>query len=285
MKFFVGGLAPETTEDDMRLHFEQFGELADVAVMRDPYGIPRCFGFVQYTDPNGHTCNTADEHVICNKRVDVKAAVPKDAIAQGAAVRTNKIFVGGLSKASSADTLRAHFAQFGNVKEVLMKLDEAGVSRGFCFVEFDSEDSADLASQTKPQIVDDKEIDCTLARPLGLGKGKGKGKGFGKGFGKGLMFGFGAFGFSGAVGPMRSDAFGKGARPSPYGAPVYAAPYAGGFGGGFGKGGKGGFGRGAAFPGLNGAANGYTPYAQAAPTGYGASYATVAAPAYGAYGY
>lgn len=53
----------------MRQHFEQFGELVDVAVMRDAFGIPRCFGFVQYADPNLHACNPADDHVICNKKV------------------------------------------------------------------------------------------------------------------------------------------------------------------------------------------------------------------------
>ena len=190
-KFFVGGLAPETTEDDMRQHFEQFGELVDVAVMRDQFGIPRCFGFVQYSDPNVHACNPAEDHIICNKKVDVKPAVPKEAIDQGAVLRTNKIFVGGLSKASTADSVRAHFSQYGNVTDVLMKFDEMGISRGFCFVEFDNEETAELACQSVPMSVDDKQVECKLARPLGdkslPGKGKGKGKGF---------FGKGAIGFS-----------------------------------------------------------------------------------------
>ena len=58
--------------DDLRNHFEQFGELVDVAVMKDQYGVPRCFGFVQFADENLHTCKPTDEHVIVDKKVDTK---------------------------------------------------------------------------------------------------------------------------------------------------------------------------------------------------------------------
>lgn len=286
-KFFVGGLAPETTEDDMRQHFEQFGELVDVAVMRDQFGVPRCFGFVQYADAVSHACRATDDHIICNKKVDVKPAVPKEQIDQGAAVRTNKIFVGGLSKASTADSVRAHFSQYGNVTEVLMKFDEMGMSRGFCFVEFDNEDSAELCTRTVPMVVDDKEVECKLARPLGD-------KGLGKGKGKGVFGGKGMFGF-GKGGPMRTDFFGKGARPSPYGAPAMRGGYgaagfgapAAGFGRGAAFGGRGGFGgRGAAAPGYGAAATPYGGGYGAAPAaGYGAAAGYAAAPAYGAAGY
>lgn len=303
-KFFVGGLAAETTEDDLRNHFEQFGELVDVAAMKDQYGVPRCFGFVQYADANAHNCRPTDEHIILDKKVDVKAAVPKEAIDQGAPIRTNKIFVGGLSKASSAETVQGHFSRFGTVTEVLMKFNEIGESRGFCFVEFDSEDVAEEACQTKGQMVDDKEVECKLARPLGdrsltsaRGFGKGKG-GFGKGgYGKGEYDGYG----KGKGGPMRTDFFGgKGGRSSPYapasrgfgkgydtgyGAPAYAPPAPGGYArGGYGKGAYGG-GKGAPAPVYAGkGADAYAPAptyaAPASPYGGYSNQGYSAAPAY-----
>uniref|UniRef100_A0A7S4D1I8 RRM domain-containing protein n=2 Tax=Eutreptiella gymnastica TaxID=73025 RepID=A0A7S4D1I8_9EUGL len=274
-KFFVGGLAPDTTEDHLRQHFEQFGELCDVAVMKDQYGVPRCFGFVQFADASAHSCRPIEEHVILDKKVDVKAAVPKEAIDQGAPIRTNKIFVGGLSKSTNEDGVRSHFSQLGAVNEVLMKFTEAGESRGFCFVEFDSEDVAEQICKAQGQIIDGKEVECKLARPLGdksLTKGKGKGKGFGKGdygkgdygkggygkgdYGKGDYSGYG----KGKGGPIRNDYFnsGKGAaRASPYGgAPVRNS---GGMGGG-GKGYDGGYGSG------YGASTGSSSYG---PSGYG----------------
>jgi|UniRef100_A0A7S4FSJ3 hypothetical protein len=224
-KFFVGGLAAETTEDHLRAHFEQFGELCDVAVMKDQYGVPRCFGFVQFADANAHTCRPSEEHIICDKKVDVKAAVPKEAINEGAPIRTNKIFVGGLARTTNEEGVKAHFSRFGSVTEVLMKFTETGESRGFCFVEFDSEDIAEEVCKQKTQVIEDKEVECKLARPLGdKSLGKGKGKGFGKGdygkggYGKGYDD-YGSYG-KGKGGPVRNDYFGGGkgaARATPYG--------------------------------------------------------------------
>lgn len=35
-KLFIGGLSYETDEDSLRAHFEQWGEIVDCVVMRDP---------------------------------------------------------------------------------------------------------------------------------------------------------------------------------------------------------------------------------------------------------
>jgi RNA-binding protein Musashi len=77
-KIFVGGLSWSTTEESLRFHFEQYGPVESVQVMRDRNtGEPRGFGFVIFKDgatvdlvmkdvPNGHEIN--------HKLVDVKRA-------------------------------------------------------------------------------------------------------------------------------------------------------------------------------------------------------------------
>ena len=35
-KVFIGGLSYETTEESLKSHFEQWGEIVDCVVMRDP---------------------------------------------------------------------------------------------------------------------------------------------------------------------------------------------------------------------------------------------------------
>lgn len=53
-KIFVGGISWQTTEDGLKYYFEKFGELSDVALMRDKMsGNPRGFGFVTFKDPAG----------------------------------------------------------------------------------------------------------------------------------------------------------------------------------------------------------------------------------------
>jgi len=53
-KIFVGGVAWQSTEDSLRSHFGSYGELLDVALMRDRQtGAPRGFGFVTFKRGEG----------------------------------------------------------------------------------------------------------------------------------------------------------------------------------------------------------------------------------------
>jgi len=53
-KFFIGGVSWQTTEAGLREHFGKFGELRDVALMRNKHtGQPRGFGFVKFKDNYG----------------------------------------------------------------------------------------------------------------------------------------------------------------------------------------------------------------------------------------
>ncbi len=48
MKMYVGNLAPEVTEEELRQAFQAFGEVASVSIATDRYsGQPRGFGFVE----------------------------------------------------------------------------------------------------------------------------------------------------------------------------------------------------------------------------------------------
>lgn len=50
----MGGLSAETTEDDLKTYFDQFGTVAHCVVKRDPVtGRSRCFAFVTYTESAG----------------------------------------------------------------------------------------------------------------------------------------------------------------------------------------------------------------------------------------
>ena len=78
-KIFVGGLSWQTTEETLRYHFEQYGEVVSVEVMRDrDTGNPRGFAFVVFKDDT-----TVDlvmknlPHEINHKVVDVKRAAAR----------------------------------------------------------------------------------------------------------------------------------------------------------------------------------------------------------------
>jgi len=48
MNIYIGGLARETTEDELKAAFEAFGKVDTVSILKDKFtGEPRGFGFIE----------------------------------------------------------------------------------------------------------------------------------------------------------------------------------------------------------------------------------------------
>jgi len=75
-KIFVGGLSWQTTEENLRYHFEQYGEVISVEIMKDRNtGDPRGFAFVVFKEDSYVQLVLENlPHVINHKVVDVKRA-------------------------------------------------------------------------------------------------------------------------------------------------------------------------------------------------------------------
>ncbi len=94
---------------------------------------------------------------------------------------SKKIYVGNLSWSASEDDLRGICAEFGNVTSVKIVMDNmTGRSRGFGFVEFETEESASAAATGLNGVsLQDRQLKVDLAResndraPRGGGGGGG----------------------------------------------------------------------------------------------------------------
>lgn len=78
-KVFVGGLPHNLQLTTFRTYFANFGEIEDCVILQDKRTHkPRGFGFVTYTDIRSVNLvlKLRQRHVIQNKWVDVKSAVP-----------------------------------------------------------------------------------------------------------------------------------------------------------------------------------------------------------------
>lgn len=77
------------------------------------------------------------------------------------------LFIGSLAYATNDDTLLAHFATIGPVKSARVVTDrESGRSKGFGFVEFESDDDNQKAiDQLDGKDLDGRPINVSLARP------------------------------------------------------------------------------------------------------------------------
>nr|CAG8499388.1 10421_t:CDS:2 [Entrophospora candida]CAG8576874.1 8149_t:CDS:2 [Entrophospora candida] len=78
-KIFVGGIAPEVTEEEFKEYFSQFGVVKDATLMVDrDTGRPRGFGFITFesSEPVEKAMARTDLS-LQNKMVEVKRAMPK----------------------------------------------------------------------------------------------------------------------------------------------------------------------------------------------------------------
>merc|ERR1712157_133174 len=95
-KVFVGGLSTETTDDDFRKYFEQFGEISESQILQDHYtGRSRGFGFITFTTEEAAEKVFAKGrfHELKGKLVEAKSATPRQqnkGNSRGRGIRSNK---------------------------------------------------------------------------------------------------------------------------------------------------------------------------------------------------
>jgi len=175
-KMFIGGLSWQTTPENVREYFSQFGDVAEVMVMKDPATRrSRGFGFITFSNPASVNRVLAfPQHQLDGKSIEPKVAVPRKTNPK-LVMRTKKIFVGGLSATTSLEDVKAYFEQFSKVKESMLAYDKVtNRHRGFGFVTFDSEDVVDKICEIHFHEINGKMVESKKAFPkeprsLGLG--------------------------------------------------------------------------------------------------------------------
>lgn len=161
-KIFVGGLNFETTDENLRKYFSQFGELTDCIIMRTDNGMSRCFGFLTFKDPATIDVVLKQQHTLDGKKIDPKPAIPREE-----QEKTEKIFVGGVGLDVTEEEFKEYFSQFGKVVEsTLMSNKDTGRPRGFGFITFESEESAKaVLAKRKEIVIKDKLVEVKEALP------------------------------------------------------------------------------------------------------------------------
>lgn len=199
-KLFVGGLNVQTTDEGLRAHFEQYGQLTDcVVVMNQPLQRSRCFGFVTYSSTEeADAAMSARPHIVDGNNVDLKRAVAReDAGKPEMLAKVKKIFVGGLKDDIEDEHLQDYFSQFGPIEKAQVITDkDTGKKRGFGFVYFDDNDSADKAVVMKFHSICGHKVEVkkALTKQEMQSTGGGRGGRGGRGMGRGSGFGGGGRG-------------------------------------------------------------------------------------------
>jgi len=80
MNIYVGNLAPQATDAEIRTIFEEFGEVSSARVIRDRFSNePRGFGFVEMTSKSEgiNAINSANGRELHGQQLTVNEARPK----------------------------------------------------------------------------------------------------------------------------------------------------------------------------------------------------------------
>ncbi|EIE22873.1 hypothetical protein COCSUDRAFT_66433 [Coccomyxa subellipsoidea C-169] len=190
-KLFLGGLDNATSKEALLEYCGQWGEVSDYVLMEG-----RGFGFVTFKDPqNAQQFLEQREHVIDGKKVEAKAAVPKNS--GNSPMLTRKMFVGGTGEISDEE-FRDYFLGFGEIEDSVVLRKPDGGSRGFGFVTFKDEMSVEKCLVMQ-HFLNGKQVEIKRAvkkEEMGGGPGAGGGMGAGAGGGGGGYVG-------GAGGPVR----------------------------------------------------------------------------------
>ncbi|ESO86791.1 hypothetical protein LOTGIDRAFT_128317 [Lottia gigantea] len=146
-KLFIGGLSYETTEDGLKGHFEQWGEIVDVVVMKDPQTKrSRGFGFVTFKE--AAMLDEAQKnrpHTIDGRDVEAKRAMPRAESGRSESQATvKKMFIGGMKDDTTEDQIRDVFSPYGKIESIDIIKDRASQKpKGFAFVLFEDYDTVD----------------------------------------------------------------------------------------------------------------------------------------------
>ncbi|CAM9762297.1 unnamed protein product [Choristocarpus tenellus] len=141
IKLFVGQVPKSMNEDDLRPVFEEFGEIFDLAVIRDKVsGMHRGCAFLTYCSRSSADAAIAALH---GQRRLQRATNPLQVRpAEGQAEQENKLFVGMAPKSADEDDIRAVFFPYGTIREIHVIRNQDGSNKGCAFVKFSTRESA-----------------------------------------------------------------------------------------------------------------------------------------------
>ncbi|XP_071531526.1 uncharacterized protein [Panulirus ornatus] len=172
-KIFVGGIDYTTTDESLKEHFSQWGEVVDAVVMKDQANNrSRGFGFVTFMNSDHvDAVQRARPHKVDGRLVETKRAVPRSDTNSTILPTTNhpdathtRIFIGGLPQDVKEDDLESYFAHFGGVTCVNIMYDKnSGRHRGFAFVDFNDYDPVDKVLLTRNHSIKGRLIDVKKA--------------------------------------------------------------------------------------------------------------------------
>ncbi|PHU05190.1 Polyadenylate-binding protein 7 [Capsicum chinense] len=156
---YVGDLHPDVSDGQLFDFFSEFKSLASVRVCRDSStGRSLCYGYVNFVVPQDavRAIEVKNNSILNGKVIRVSWSLrDPDARKSG----KGNVFIKNLSDTIESSKLQEIFQKFGNILSCKVVTSEDGKSKGYGFVQFGSEESANAAIEKLNGImVGDKQL-------------------------------------------------------------------------------------------------------------------------------
>ncbi|KAF8065880.1 ATR2 [Scenedesmus sp. PABB004] len=177
---YVKNLSEEVDDAGLKALAEEYGEVVSAIVMTDDKGKSKCFGFINYAEPES-AAKAVDD--LTGKEVGGKSlyagraqkkaereAMLRNQFEEKRAERLQKyqgmnLYIKNLHDDVNDDTLREEFAPFGAITSAKVMSDEKGKSKGFGFVCYTSHEEATRAvTEMNGKMLKGKPLYVALAQ-------------------------------------------------------------------------------------------------------------------------
>ncbi|CAD8122964.1 unnamed protein product [Paramecium sonneborni] len=215
---FVKGLSFDATEQDIKEFFGECGSINSVNLLKGPNGNSKGIAFVRFSTEDAQSAAveySGSEHMgrtIVVEKTKPRDQRPQQGGQQGGSGESTTCFIGNLSFYATEDSLYPVFEDCGKIKEVRIAKDAEGKSRGFGYVEFFDNGSAQKGLSKTGTDVEGRAIRVDLANSSQRSGGGNRGDrgGFGNRGGFGDRGGFGGRGRGGDRGGRGFSRGGRG---------------------------------------------------------------------------
>ncbi|KAL8132985.1 hypothetical protein AgCh_008450 [Apium graveolens] len=157
---YVKNLPDTVSDEEFRNMFEKFGLITSAVVMKDADGKSRCFGFVNFQNPDNASAAVENMNgVSCNEKVlyvgkaqrksereaELRAKFEQERISRYEKLKGANLYLKNLDDTINEEKLKDLFSKFGTITSCKVNLDSQGISKGSGFVAFNNPDDAAVA--------------------------------------------------------------------------------------------------------------------------------------------
>ncbi|KAK3018388.1 hypothetical protein RJ639_003978, partial [Escallonia herrerae] len=158
---YVKNLPETTTDEDLENMFGKYGSITSAVVMKDGNGKSRCFGFVNFQEPDGaavavenlNGMSFKDDKILfvgkaqrkAERDAELRAKFEQERISRFEKLQGANLYMKNLDDSINDEKLKDLFSEFGTVTSCKVMLDPQGVSKGSGFVAFSTPEEATRA--------------------------------------------------------------------------------------------------------------------------------------------